>query len=78
MSETRLIPSDNDGDDSALAVLYRRAFAEYRAQALWNLKQFDDPTVEQALSVARHLRVEGDMRARLLAEQIEKAARARL
>jgi hypothetical protein len=63
---------------SEITTLYRRAFADYRTCALWNLRQFEDPTVEQALSVARHLRVEGDMGARHLAEQIEKAARASL
>ena len=61
---------------SEIAALYRRAFATYRTRALWNLRQFEAPTVEQALLVARHLRVEGDMSARQLAEQIEKAARA--
>ena len=58
--------------------LYRRAFADYRTRALWNLRQFEDPTIEQALLVARHLRIEGDMQARRLAEQIEKAASADL
>ena len=70
--------SDVAGHDSEIATLYRRAFADYRTCALWNLRQFEDPTIEQALSVARHLRVEGDMGARHLAEQIEKAARAGL
>lgn len=64
--------------DREIAALYRRAFADYRARALWNLRQFEDPTIEQALLVARHLRVEGDMQARQLAEQIEKAASADL
>ncbi len=64
--------------DSKLTEFYRRAFAAHRTRALWNLRQFDVPTVEQALLVARHLRVEGDMQARRLAEQIEKAASADL
>jgi hypothetical protein len=67
--------ADKDGD---LATLYRRAFATYRTRALWNLKEFDEPTVEQALQIARHLRIEGDMEARCLAEQIEQAASADL
>jgi hypothetical protein len=58
--------------------LYRRAFAEFGARALWNIKQFDDPTVEQILAITRQLRTEGDMAARRLAEQIERAARAYL
>jgi hypothetical protein len=56
--------------------LYRRAFAEYRGVALWNMRMFDDPTPEAALVVARALRIEGDRRARQLAEDIEKACRA--
>jgi hypothetical protein len=78
MSKSPPPPPDVAGHDSEIATLYRRAFANYRARALWNLRQFEDPTIEQALSVARHLRVEGDMSARRLAEQIEKAARAGL
>ncbi len=56
--------------------LYRRAFADYGAQALWNMQAFDEPTPEDALAVARALRIEGDMKARSLAEQIEQACRA--
>ena len=54
--------------------LYRRAFAEYRAQALWNFRFFDAPDREDALIVARALRIEGDLAARRLAEQIEQAS----
>lgn len=56
--------------------LYRRAFAEFGARALWNIKEFDEPTVPQMLAITRQLRTEGDMNARRLAEQIEQAARA--
>ena len=59
-----------------LPALYRRAFAEYGAQALWNLRAFEDPTAEDGLVVARALRVEGDMGARFLAEAIERVCRA--
>jgi hypothetical protein len=58
------------------ATLYRQAFAEYGAQALWNRRALADPTPEDALVVARVLRIEGDLRARQLAEQIERACRA--
>ena len=58
--------------------LYRRAFAEFGARALWNIKEFEEPTIEQALAITRQLRTEGDMNARRLAEQIEQAARAHL
>ena len=56
--------------------LYRRAFAEYRVRALWNIREFENPTVEQVLAITRQLRTEGDMEARSLAEEIEMAARA--
>ena len=36
--------------------LYRRAFAEYGALALWNMRSFEAPTPEDALVVARALR----------------------
>jgi hypothetical protein len=58
--------------------LYRRAFAEFGVRALWNITEFEDPTVEQVLAITRQLRTEGDMNARRLAEQIEEAARAHL
>jgi hypothetical protein len=61
---------------SAWIDLYRRAFEQYRVRALWNLRAIDAPTAEEALVVARALRVEGDMPARFLAEQIEQACRA--
>jgi hypothetical protein len=56
--------------------LYRRAFAEYGAQALWNMRVIETPTPEDGLVVARALRVEGDLAARFLAEEIEWVCRA--
>ena len=60
------------------ANLYRQAFAEYGTRALWNKSPVEEPTLEDALVVARALRIEGDRAARRLAEQIEKACRAAL
>jgi hypothetical protein len=60
------------------ASLYRRAFAEYGTQALWNKHMIDEPTPEDALVIARALRIEGDLEARKLAEQIERACHATL
>jgi len=68
--------SDQPSQVPEFVTLYRRAFAEYRAQALWNMRVFDSPTPEDALVVARALRIEGDMQARSLAEQIERVCRA--
>jgi hypothetical protein len=59
-----------------IAELYRRAFAQFGTRALWNIKQVDNPTVDQILAITRQLRIEGDMDARRIAERIEQAARA--
>jgi len=56
--------------------LYRRAFAEFGSLALWNSRQLPEPSPADALAVARALRVEGNLAARALAEQIEAACRA--
>jgi hypothetical protein len=59
-----------------IAALYRRAFEEYGAAALWNRRRLDAPTPADALVIARALRVEGDLGARRLAEEIEAACAA--
>lgn len=57
------------------SVLYRRAFVEFGTRALWNKRMLEKPTREDALVVARALRIEGDRAARRIAEQIESAVR---
>jgi hypothetical protein len=57
-------------------ILYRRAFAEFGAMALWSSRPVPDPTPADALAITRSLRVEGNLAARRLAEQIEQACRA--
>lgn len=57
-------------------LLYHRAFADYRLRALWNVKELERPTQEEALSITSNLRVEGNREARRLAEEIEQACRA--
>lgn len=69
MQETTAAPDD-------FRSLYRRAFAEYGVRALWNKRLIEEPSAADALVVARALRIEGDRRARQLAEEIEKACRA--
>jgi hypothetical protein len=69
MSTEQVQPED-------LAILYHRAFAEYGARALWNRRELEAPTPQDALVVARALRTEGNREARRLAEQIEQACRA--
>jgi hypothetical protein len=58
------------------AGLYYAAFARYGVRALWNKRAVENPTVDDALVVARALRAEGDREARKLAELIECACRA--
>ena len=56
--------------------LYRQAFADYGTWALWNKRALDHPEPADALVIARALRIEGDLAALRLAEQIEQACRA--
>jgi hypothetical protein len=58
------------------ANLYHRAFEEFGASALWSSKPVADPTPADALAITHSLRVEGNLQARRLAEQIEQACRA--
>ena len=62
-------------DDSNLMTLYRRAFEEFGTSALWSSKPVADPTPADALAITHSLRVEGNLHARRLAEQIEQACR---
>jgi len=55
-------PEDN------FAALYRRAFAEYGTQALWNMRAIEDPTRADALAITKALRSHGGMDGRRLAE----------
>jgi hypothetical protein len=67
----------NDHIESADFVsLYLHAFQQFGTQALWNRRIFEAPQVEDALVIARALRIEGNRDSRLLAEQIEQAYRA--
>jgi hypothetical protein len=59
-----------------IAALYRRAFDEFGAAALWSSRPVLHPTAADALAITRSLRVEGNLDARRLAEQIEQACRA--
>jgi hypothetical protein len=56
--------------------LYRHAFAEYGAVALWNMKPVEHPTPGAALAITAALRTHGSMDGRRLAEQLEELCRA--
>ena len=58
------------------ASLYRRAFAEYGTQALWNMRPIQNPAPADALAITRALRTHGGMDGRRLAEDIERLCRA--
>jgi hypothetical protein len=68
-------PSTETGD---LVKLYYRAFEEFGASALWSSKPVPDPTPADALAITHSLRVEGNLEARRLAEQIERLCHAAL
>jgi hypothetical protein len=77
--DTRLEPdamNEPPTEPADFASLYRRAFAEFGASALWSSKPVPDPTPADALAITRSLRVEGNLDARQLAEQIERLCRA--
>jgi hypothetical protein len=59
-----------------IASLYRRAFAEYGARALWSMRPIDGPTAADALAITKALRTYGGMEGRRLAESIERLCRA--
>ena len=59
-----------------LASLYRRAFADYGARALWNMRPVKEPTPSDALAITKALRTHGSMDGRRLAERIEELCRA--
>lgn len=59
-----------------LRALYRQAFAEHGARALWSSRPVAAPTLADVLAITESLRVEGNLAARRLAERIEQACRA--
>ena len=56
--------------------LYRRAFAEYGIEALWNMRPVENPGPADAMAITRALRTHAGMDGRRLAEHIEKLCRA--
>ena len=56
--------------------LYRQAFADYGAIALWNLKPAEVATPGAALAITPTLRTHGSMEGRRLAEALERLCRA--
>ena len=67
---------DSTTEREDFVTLYRRAFEEFGASALWSSKPAPNPTPADALAITHSLRVEGNLEARRLAEQIERICRA--
>jgi hypothetical protein len=59
-----------------IQMLYRTAFEDYGAVALWNMRPVEEPTSADALAITKALRTHGRMPGRRLAEQIEELCRA--
>jgi hypothetical protein len=76
LQQEGIMAAETATETSELVTLYRRAFEHHRSRALWNVRVLDYPTPEDALVVARALRVEGNLAARALAERIEQVCRA--
>jgi hypothetical protein len=62
--------------DKEIERLYKQAFAEYGAVALWNMRAVEHPTPGAALAITSALRTHGSMDGRRLAEHIERLCRA--
>ncbi len=62
--------------EAHLRALYARAFDEFGARELWNMRRFEEPTPGDLLAMTRQLRIEGNLAAMRLAEEIEKLVRA--
>jgi hypothetical protein len=56
--------------------LYRQAFAQFKAVALWSNQPAPHPTPGDALAITPALRTHGSMAGRRLAETIERLCRA--
>jgi hypothetical protein len=56
--------------------LYERAFKKSGMIALWSSRPVPNPTPADALAITHSLRVEGNLEARRLAEEIEQACHA--
>lgn len=59
-----------------IQMLYRTAFKENGAVALWNMQPVNEPTSAHTLAITKALRTCGRMHGRRPAEQIEELCRA--
>ncbi len=59
-----------------LRALHVRAFEELGARAMWNMRRFEEPAPGDMPAMTRQLRIEGNLAALRLAEEIEELVRA--
>jgi hypothetical protein len=77
LEQIRMLGAGRPAPEPVLS-LYRQAFRDFGAQALWSRRASAEPTIAQALAIAENLRRDGNVRSRALAIQIEQACRAAL
>ncbi|MBF0460504.1 MAG: hypothetical protein HQL87_03830 [Magnetococcales bacterium] len=75
-SERQTEQNSTASQAQAIDHLYRIAFQEYGALALWNMRPVEHPTPGDALAITPALRTHGRMTGRRLAEQIEAICHA--
>jgi hypothetical protein len=63
---------------SEIASLYHEAFDRYELQCFWSTRRMAEPKFSDVIDAVGRLKRDGDMVARRLAVQIEKAAYAAL
>jgi hypothetical protein len=66
----------NTQQQQEIESLYRQAFADYGAVALWSLRAVDHPAPKDAMAITQALRTHGKLSGRRLAERIEQLCRA--
>lgn len=76
MLEEKKTVRSGDQERGELQQLYAHAFTTFGTRALWNMRRLDAPSREDILATARQLRIEGNLAARQLAEQMERRASA--
>ncbi len=69
-------PTTPEEHQAEIERLYRQAFDEFGAIALWNMHRLEHPTPGDALAITKALRTHGTMDGRRLAERIEDLCRA--
>jgi hypothetical protein len=73
---TALTANTTDIHLTEIQAIYRQAFRDFGAIALWNIRPVGAPSPADALAITPALRTHGRMEGRRLAERIEALCRA--